>query len=97
MSDVKRFKAPGPWITRELRDCVQASDYDAIAAQLATAQARVEAARVAFEELFHCSDMMMLDGDYARHLAKTWLAVNEFENNRVANICPNGSAPEGQS
>ena len=30
---VKRFKAPGPWVTRELRDCVQATDYDALAAE----------------------------------------------------------------
>jgi len=30
MSEVKRFKAAGPWITRELRDCVLASDYDAL-------------------------------------------------------------------
>ena len=46
MSDVKRFKAPGPWITRELRDCVQASDYDALAAQLATANERLREAEM---------------------------------------------------
>lgn len=42
MSEVMRFKAPGPWITRELRDCVQASDYDAIAKRLAEAELRAE-------------------------------------------------------
>jgi hypothetical protein len=28
---IKRFNAPGPWITRDLRPCVLASDYDALA------------------------------------------------------------------
>ncbi|HSW33303.1 MAG TPA: hypothetical protein VLH36_06770 [Steroidobacteraceae bacterium] len=30
---VKRFMAPGPWITRDLKECVLASDYDALAAE----------------------------------------------------------------
>ena len=30
---VKRFMAPGPWITRDLKECVRASDYDALAAE----------------------------------------------------------------
>lgn len=34
MSEVKRFMAPGPWVTRELRECVQASDYDDLRGQL---------------------------------------------------------------
>jgi hypothetical protein len=25
--------APGPWITRDLKECVRASDYDALAAE----------------------------------------------------------------
>jgi hypothetical protein len=29
MSEVLRFRAPGPWITRDLKECVLASDYDA--------------------------------------------------------------------
>ena len=35
MSEVPvfRFKAPGPWVTRDLKDCVLASDYDALAAE----------------------------------------------------------------
>ena len=28
-SEVKRFMAPGPWITRDLKECVLASDFDA--------------------------------------------------------------------
>ena len=28
---IKRFNAPGPWITRDLKPCVLASDYDALA------------------------------------------------------------------
>lgn len=28
MSDIKRFMAPGPWVTRDLKLCVLASDYD---------------------------------------------------------------------
>jgi hypothetical protein len=28
MSEIKRFMAPGPWITRDLKLCVLASDYD---------------------------------------------------------------------
>jgi hypothetical protein len=39
MSEVLRFRAPGPWITRDLKECVLASDYDALAAQLASYQA----------------------------------------------------------
>lgn len=35
MSDVLRFNAPGPWITRELRQCVLATDYDALTARVA--------------------------------------------------------------
>ena len=35
---VKRFMAPGPWITRDLKECVLASDYDALAARLAAAE-----------------------------------------------------------
>jgi hypothetical protein len=31
MSNVLRFHAPGPWITRDLKECVLASDYDALA------------------------------------------------------------------
>lgn len=30
MNDVRRFMAPGPWITRDLKECVLASDYDAL-------------------------------------------------------------------
>jgi hypothetical protein len=30
---VERFPAPGPWITRDLKPCVLASDYDALAAE----------------------------------------------------------------
>src|SRR6202161_3979777 len=30
-SMIKRFNAPGPWITRDLKPCVLASDYDALA------------------------------------------------------------------
>ena len=33
MSGVKRFMAPGPWITRDLKECVRASDYDALRAE----------------------------------------------------------------
>ena len=33
MSGVKRFMAPGPWITRDLKECVRASDYDALLAR----------------------------------------------------------------
>ncbi len=33
MSEVLRFHAPGPWITRDLKECVLASDYDALAAE----------------------------------------------------------------
>ncbi len=32
---VERFMAPGPWITRDLKPCVLASDYDALARDLA--------------------------------------------------------------
>ena len=28
MAEVKRFMAPGPWITRDLKPCVLAEDYD---------------------------------------------------------------------
>lgn len=38
MSEVKRFMAPGPWVTRDLKECVRASDYDALAARLAEAE-----------------------------------------------------------
>lgn len=31
---VKRFMAPGPWITRDLKECVRASDYDALLAEV---------------------------------------------------------------
>lgn len=30
MTNVRRFMAPGPWITRDLKECVRASDYDAL-------------------------------------------------------------------
>ena len=33
MSDVRRFMAAGPWLTRELRECVQASDFDRLTAE----------------------------------------------------------------
>lgn len=39
---VKRFMAPGPWITRDLKECVLASDYDALAAENAALQKRIE-------------------------------------------------------
>jgi hypothetical protein len=35
---VLRFNAPGPWLTRELRQCVQASDYDEMAKMLRLAR-----------------------------------------------------------
>lgn len=34
---VKRFMAPGPWITRDLKPCVLASDYDALRFELSSA------------------------------------------------------------
>jgi hypothetical protein len=39
--DVLRFPAPGPWITRDLKLCVLASDYDALAAETATKDRRI--------------------------------------------------------
>ena len=42
MSDVLRFNAPGPWITRELRQCVLASDYDALAARVAELEKAIQ-------------------------------------------------------
>ena len=33
MTDIQRFFAPGPWVTRDLKECVLASDYDALAAE----------------------------------------------------------------
>lgn len=38
MSDVKRWMAAGPWITRDLKEAVLAPDYDAIAKRLAEAE-----------------------------------------------------------
>jgi hypothetical protein len=38
MSEVLRFPAPGPWITRDLKLCVLASDYDALADRLDKAE-----------------------------------------------------------
>ena len=35
MTDVLRFHAPGPWLTRDLKECVLARDYDALRLQLA--------------------------------------------------------------
>ena len=39
---VKRFMAPGPWITRDLKECVRASDYDVLAAERDALRQRVE-------------------------------------------------------
>lgn len=55
MSNVLRFHAPGPWLTRDLKECVLASDYDALAARLAEADKanqllRAELAAAAREE-----------------------------------------------
>ena len=44
MTDIKRFFAPGPWVTRDLKECVRASDYDALAARLAEARGCFDAA-----------------------------------------------------
>lgn len=33
-NEVNRFMAPGPWITRDLKECVLASDFDATRALL---------------------------------------------------------------
>ena len=38
MSKILRWKAAGPWITRDLKDAVLARDYDALAARLAEAE-----------------------------------------------------------
>ncbi len=46
---VKRFHAPGPWITRDLKECVLASDYDALEVnalrEMALLQARLAEAK----------------------------------------------------
>lgn len=42
MTDVLRFHAPGPWLTRDLKECVLASDYDALAERLAEAERLLE-------------------------------------------------------
>lgn len=42
---VRRFKAAGPWITRDLRDCVLASDYDELERELAAAKDECERLR----------------------------------------------------
>ena len=44
---VQRFMAPGPWITRDLKECVRASDYDALAARLAAAELLSDARKAA--------------------------------------------------
>lgn len=38
MTQILRFHAPGPWLTRNLKECVLASDYDDLAARLAEAE-----------------------------------------------------------
>ena len=32
VDEPRRFMAPGPWITRDLKECVRASDHDALRA-----------------------------------------------------------------
>lgn len=45
MSGVKRFMAPGPWITRDLKEAVLASDYDALQARLDDKEAMLATAQ----------------------------------------------------
>lgn len=40
---VLRFKAPGPWVTRELRDCVLVADYDALREAAVRAERKLSA------------------------------------------------------
>jgi hypothetical protein len=74
-SDVLRFLAPGPWITRDLKPCVLAEDYDALAAEFAeyrkSAEARIEQLQDEFAQA-------ELDRDkYARDANRFWAALAE--------------------
>jgi hypothetical protein len=57
MADVLRFHAPGPWITRDLKECVLASDYDALAARLAEAERERDILRSALNTVLNIPDM----------------------------------------
>ena len=48
---IKRFMAPGPWITRELRECVQAKDYDALASDLAAALSELASVKAELQNI----------------------------------------------
>jgi hypothetical protein len=61
--------APGPWITRDLKECVLASDYDALAARLAEADALLREARQRTQNLLHRQhgdQIIMNPDDYLR-------------------------------
>lgn len=91
---VKRFKAPGPWITRELRDCVQASDYDDLASahaaaleenaklrsDLAARDAELARAREGFESLTSLSAQLELDRE-------SWKAKAEANERDARRLC----------
>lgn len=53
MTDIQRFFAPGPWVTRDLKECVLASDYGALAAENAALR---EAAGKALRLLDYADD-----------------------------------------
>lgn len=70
---VMRFRAPGPWVTRELRECVLASDYDAAIAQVKRLEQERDLAKA-----FH--DLAVKERNLANHqLDKARKKIAELE------------------
>ncbi len=96
MSEVLRFKAPGPWVTRELRECVQASDYDALAAQLETMRAScAQAARdaVQFQDERNALSAQCQDVRAQRDTAQAERDRLSKENDHMRGLLSHGSDP----
>jgi len=77
---VKRFMAPGPWITRDLKECVRASDYDALAAER-------DALRELLQEALPCVESWQRKHERAYYAAKKKHDSHhmEWHRNNVAN------------
>jgi hypothetical protein len=97
MSEVERFMAPGPWITRDLKLCVLASDYDALAAELAEAKEdRYAVTRQRNEALHRLDEYIALDAGMGATILELRARIRELEDAlRLAESALPPNAPWG--